>query len=145
MNGDDAVNDVIDTLLSLVRVMEEESERLALAGPGAPVTELAQAKVRLAGRLDQLGARLEREDADWMRRVEGDQRESLHRALGALNEAALVNSDILERQIALSGDLLGAIGAEMERLTGRRSTTYGRMGDMRRRATRAPLAVNQKY
>jgi flagellar biosynthesis/type III secretory pathway chaperone len=81
MNGDDAVNDVIDTLLSLVRVMEEESERLALAGPGAPVTELAQAKARLAGRLDQLGARLEREDADWMRRVEGDQRESGHLAL----------------------------------------------------------------
>lgn len=141
-------DDLIETLYALVRLMEEESERLAATGPEPGLAELAQAKIRLTDRLDLLCARLTEESGpgtDWMATLEDEERARLAEASAALREAATVNSAVLERQIDLSAELLREVGREMERLTGRRSTTYGRHGGLHSRDSRAPLSINRKY
>lgn len=138
-------DELIDTLYALVRLMEEESERLAETGPTPALHELAQAKIRLTDRLDALSARMTRERADWLDRLEGEERTRLAEASAALRDAAVVNSDVLERQIDLSAELLREVGRELERLSGRRSTVYGRQGAIHTRDSRAPLSINRKY
>lgn len=138
-------DELIDTLYALVRLMEEESERLAETGPTPALHELAQAKIRLTDRLDGLSARMAREQADWLERLGGEERARLAEASAALRDAALVNSDVLERQIDLSAELLREVGRELERLSGRRSTVYGRQGAIHTRDSRAPLSINRKY
>ncbi len=137
--------DLIDTLYALIRIMEEESETLALSGPTSAIAELAQAKVRLAARMEQICARLHRHSATWMEDLQGEERAQFAEATEELHKAATVNSDILERQIALSTDMLSAVGLELERISGRSGTTYGRLGDIRRKQATLPLSVNQRY
>lgn len=133
---------LLTSIHALIAVMEEESETLALLGPVAPVTELAQAKARLASRMDREVARLNRETPGWQDALHGDARRQLAVACNDLHAASVVNSEILERQIDLSSDMLAAIGLEMERLTGHGATTYGALGKVRKGKGRSPLSVN---
>lgn len=143
-SGPSPVAEVMDTLYALIRVIEEESERLAVSGPVADIEELALAKARLAGRLDEIGARQARENPQWIEALPDMERMGLLRAIEELNRAAVVNSDVLERQIDLSSELLGAVGRELERLTGRRARTYGQRGDVKQAHAPVPLSINTR-
>ncbi|MBB6124320.1 flagellar protein FlgN [Sphingobium subterraneum] len=143
-SGPSVVVEVMDTLYALIRVIEEESERLAVSGPVADIAELALAKARLAGRLDEIGARQARENPRWIEALPEGERGALMQAIEELNRAAVVNSDVLERQIDLSSELLGAVGKELERLTGRRARTYGRRGKVRQAHAQIPLSINTR-
>jgi len=48
MNLGEPLAALIDTMIDLVRLMEEESEALAVSGPRAATEAMAQAKIRLA-------------------------------------------------------------------------------------------------
>lgn len=142
--SDAAIQALVDTINALIAVMEEESEALALHGPVGPIAELAQAKARLAARMDQMIAALNREAPGWHTDMAKDDRASLASAYSDLHSACAVNSDILERQIDLSSEMLSAVGLEIERLTGHGSTTYGRGGKVRTAKGRPPMSINTR-
>lgn len=145
MKTDEQIARLIDTMLALIRVMEEESELLAVSGPTGEIGVRAQAKVRLAARMDQLCAALHRDNPEWMSTLTGEDREEFAEASEELHRIAAINSEILERQIDLSTEMLQAVGKELERLTGRRGTVYSRLGDIRRMQSSMPLSINQRY
>lgn len=142
MNAD--LTTLVDTLHSLVAVMEEESELLSLHGPVEPSMELARAKIRLAARLDEVSARLYRRDADWLAALDPDMRAELAEAYQDMHTASVVNSDILERQIEISTQMLETVGREIERMTGHGSKTYGAGGKIRRGRKKPPLSINTR-
>jgi hypothetical protein len=127
---------LIDTMIDLVRLMEEESEALAVSGPRAATEAMAQAKIRLAARMEAQCTQLHRLDPRWIEALEGDDRRSL---------AATVNSAILERQIDLSSEMLAAVGKELARVTGRQGATYSKRGKVRRARSSPPVSVNGKF
>jgi|GEM_PF-559356 len=141
----DPLTELVGTMNALIQLMEQESEALAVVGPHAGLAALARAKLRLVAHMDQITAKLRRGQTDWIEALEGDDRDRFAEASEALFQAASVNSAVLERQIDLSGEMLQAVGQEMERLTGRRSTTYSRLGDVRRAQAHMPLTINQRY
>ena len=55
---------LIDTMIDLIRLMEEESEALAISGPRAATDALAQAKIRLAAHMEAHCATLHRLNPD---------------------------------------------------------------------------------
>jgi flagellar biosynthesis/type III secretory pathway chaperone len=140
--SDESISSLLDSINALIAVMEEESESLALNGPGESIAELAEAKGRLVSRMEGQIAKLNRENAAWHRDMESETRAELTAAYDDLHKASVVNSDILERQIDLSTEMLAAVGLEIERLTGRGATTYGRGGQVRIAKGRPPLSIN---
>lgn len=148
MTDSDPLPVIIDTINTLICIMEEESETIALPGarpdPQRDLAELALAKSRLAGRLEQLTNGLARENPYWMKQMDDVTRGQLTKAYTDLHTASVVNADVLERQIDLSTELLAAVGMEIERLTGHGSKTYGVKGDMRRAKGRPPLSINTR-
>jgi len=145
MSITDPLTQLINTLHALTVVMEQESETLSIYGPQPEIRELAKAKVRLVAQLDNLSAQLGRENAEWIETLNDDDRTRFSDAAEALMKAAADNSSVLEQQIDLSNEMLQAVGVELERLTGRRGSTYSRLGDIRRMQGRAPLSINQRY
>lgn len=145
MTSQDQLADLMDAMFALIRIMEEESEALALSGPTGDIAELAQAKLRLAARMDAACATLNRTNADWLDALEGQDRASFAEVSEELHKAATVNSAILERQIDLSTEMLQAVGRELENASGRRGSTYSRLGDLRRLRSAMPLSLNQRY
>lgn len=137
--------ELTDTIYGLIALMEQESDLLALSGPTPDIAELAAAKLKMAARLEECSAQLARRTPDWFARLGEGERAQLAEAMAELNSAAIVNSDVLERQIALSSDLLQAVGKELERATGQRGSTYSRLGDIRRNGWTMPLSVNGRY
>ncbi|PNB45868.1 flagellar protein FlgN, partial [Pseudomonas sp. FW305-130] len=73
-----------------------------------------------------------------------EQRAEMALVFGHLRDASIVNAQILERQIAFSSDLMRAIAAEAQRVTGKRSSTYGASGDMMRIDLPAPISINAR-
>lgn len=138
------IGPILDTIHALIGVMEEESETLALQGPTEAIGPLADAKARLVARLDTQVATLTRAHGNWQDALPPDARGVLIAAYEDLHNAGVVNSDILERQIALSSEMLAAVGLEIERLTGRGAKTYGRCGGVREDKGKAPLSINTK-
>jgi len=136
---------LIETMIDLIRLMEEESELLALSGPAAGTATLAQAKIRLASRMEAQCAALHRANSGWMAALNGDERRAFTEASEDLHKAATVNSAILERQIDLSSAMLATIGHELERVAGRRGTTYSRSGAVHRVRSSPPLSLNGKF
>lgn len=134
-----------DTMIDLIRLMEEESEALAVSGPRAATDALAQAKIRLAARMEAHCAALHRLNPRWIEALEGDDRRSFTELNEDLFRAATINSAILERQIDLSSEMLAAVGKELERVTGRGGATYSRRGAVKRARSRPPVSVNGKY
>ena len=145
MSTSDTLATLLDTMIDLIRLMEEESELLALSGPRGNIEAIAQAKIRLANRMEAQSAALSRASPGWIEALEGDDRRALAETSEDLHRAATVNSAVLERQLELSAEMLSAVGKELERVTGRCGATYSRRGDVRCRRSSPPLSVNGKF
>jgi flagellar biosynthesis/type III secretory pathway chaperone len=137
--------DTIDLVRSLAAVMREETEALGAPAGGAVLAELAAAKQRLLAMLETRAARVERETPGWRETLEPPAREELLAALAELRDAAAPNAAALERRIALSLDLMAAISAEAQRLSGRRHAVYGAAGGISRPQLPSPIAVNSRF
>lgn len=129
------------TVASLTGLLRAETALLG-AGETRDVAELAAAKQRLASSLEQQIATLDRERPQWHTALSAAAAAALAQAMSALHEAAEANGAMLERQIALSRELLGAVAAEARRLAGTAQETYGASGTVSRFDTPTPLAVN---
>ena len=139
------VDPLIETIESIVAVMDEESAILSQHGPVPGIEELGAAKTRLAGRMELQVAQLFRAWPAWTSELVGEDRSRLSVAYDVLHRTSALNSAILERHIDLSTEMLAAVGKEIERQSGRGTTTYGRYGQVHSTATRAPLSVNTRY
>lgn len=135
---------LIDTIDSVVGVMEEESDNLALHGRCPGIAELAKAKSRLVDMLEGATAQLFRQSPDWIEALAADERAMLTTRVGLLRDAAAVNAEVLTRQIALTAEMMAAVGVEMQRLTGRRSEAYSAQGQVSLREVNAPLSINYR-
>ncbi|MDV3457393.1 flagellar protein FlgN [Sphingomonas sp. HF-S4] len=135
---------LIDAMVSLTSLMEEESEKLARKAYIPELGEIAAAKLRLTGRIEADFARLKRETPNWVEALDEEERVLLSDASRDLRDASAVNQQILSRQIELSVDMMGAIAAEAQRLTGTRSTTYGACGGLGGMDAPAPISINAK-
>lgn len=138
------IDTLTDAMVSLTSLMEEESEILVRALRDPKLREIAEAKQRLAGRVESEIARLDREQSGWLGRLPPDARAELADVTRSLRDAATVNAHVLERQIELSGDLVDAIAAEARRVSGARNTIYGARGGMERAEGSAPISVNTR-
>jgi len=136
---------LIDAMVSLTHIMEEESEQLAKAPYFPELPEIAAVKLRLTGRIEAEVARMKREAPDdWAERLEPEAREQLAEASRCLRDASSVNAQILKRQIELSTEMMGAIAAEAQRLTGTRNTVYGACGALAASEAPAPISINAR-
>ena len=135
---------LIDAMVSLTAIMEEESEKLARTPYLRQLGEIANAKLRLTGRIEAEVARLKRENRDWMSAVEPEAREQLADASRNLRDASQVNQEVLGRQIEISAEMMAAIASEAQRLTGSRSTTYGACGGLGGMDAPAPISINAR-
>ncbi|WP_448661370.1 flagellar protein FlgN [Sphingomonas sp. CJ20] len=135
---------LIDAMVSLTSLMEEESGKLAQNGYVPDLSEIANAKLRLTGRIEAEVARLKRSSEDWMVALDADTRARLADASRDLRDACTVNKEILSRQIELSVDMMAAIAAEAQRLTGSRSSTYGACGGLGGMDSPAPISINTR-
>lgn len=136
---------LIDAMLSLTQIMEEESDKLARSPFFAELPELANAKLRLTGRIEAEVARMKREAPDdWAEKLDPETRELLAEASRGLRDASIVNADVLKRQIELSAEMMAAIAAEAQRLTGSRSMTYGACGGLGGMDAPAPISLNAR-
>lgn len=139
------ITQLVDAMVSLTALMEEESERLSRTPYIPELGEIANAKLRLAGKIEAEIARMKREHPeDWLETLALEDRACLAEASQALRDASLVNSRILSRQIELSADMMAAIAAEAQRLTGSRSTTYGACGGIAGLDAPAPISINAR-
>jgi len=135
---------LIDAMVSLTALMEEESEKLARKAYVPEIGEIAAAKLRLTGRIEADFARLKRESPDWAEKLDEEERAQLSDASRNLRDASAVNQQILSRQIELSVEMMGAIAAEAQRLSGTRSTTYGACGGLGGMDAPAPISINAR-
>lgn len=138
-------SDVIAIMTSLSAVMREETARLEASERALDLAELAAAKARLVGVLEEKLARLGRQDAGWAAQMDDATRETFAQALGELRAASMVNAALLERQIELSGDLMSAISAEAKRLSGNRAYVYGASGTVARTDLTTPISLNGEF
>jgi flagellar biosynthesis/type III secretory pathway chaperone len=139
------IDNLIDVIASLTLIMREETDQLMSRAKNSSLAELAAAKLRLVGVLESELARIDREDANWADTVDDATREKLFATLFALGDASSANAAILERQIDLSVELIGAIATEAKRLAGRSTTTYGERGDLSMFDPTAPISINSRY
>ncbi|MET0307299.1 MAG: flagellar protein FlgN [Sphingomonas sp.] len=136
---------LIDAMVSLATLMEEESEKLSRSPYLPELSEIANAKLRLAGQLDAEVARMKREHPDdWLDGIDDETREQLAEASRHLRDASKINAKILSRQIELSAEMMAAIAAEAQRLTGSRSMTYASCGGISGMDAPAPISVNAR-
>lgn len=136
---------LIDAMVSLATLMEEESAKLTRSPYLPELGEIAGAKLRLAGRIEAEVARMKRLNPDdWLAEVDEEAREQLADASRHLRDASEVNAEILSRQIELSAEMMAAIAAEAQRLTGSRSTTYGATGGVAGLDVSAPISINAR-
>jgi len=138
-------SDIIDLIQSLTLIMEEETHRLSVHDRGRELAELSEAKIRLVGALEAELVRLDRETPGWAQNLEEERREAFTVALTSLGTASAANSDMLERHISLSRDMLDAIGREAQKLAGKRTETYSAKGDVNRVELATPISVNSQY
>lgn len=138
-------SDVIEIMTSLSAVMREETARLNAHERALDLAELASAKARLVGALEERLARLGRQKPSWSAQMDDATRERFADALGELRAASMVNAALLERQIELSADMMSAISAEAKRLTGNRTYAYGASGNLARTDLTTPISLNGEF
>jgi len=138
------VNELVDTLRSLVALMREETERLGMPGPTGDLGEIASAKARLVGWIEARTAHLEREQPGWYERLAADDRDALIEILAELRNVSDENANALQRQIHISIDMLDAIAAEAKRLSGARTETYCARGGVSRVDLATPISINAR-
>lgn len=134
--------EIVEIMTSLSMVMREETTRLQARERVLELAELADAKVRLVGALEQSLARLDRRTPDWSGKMDPVVREGFADAVEELRTASMVNAALLERQIELSGEMMSAIANEAKRVTGNRTYTYGAKGDLARADLTTPISFN---
>lgn len=138
-------NDMIDIMASLTLIMNEETARLKGHERRLDLAELAAAKARLVGSLEELLARRNRQEPDWADTIDAEARERLTACLVDLREASTANARILERQIELSAGIMTAIADEARRLAGNRAHVYGARGDLAATDLATPISFNTEY
>lgn len=138
-------SEVIAIMTSLSSVMREETARLEMQGRAPDLAELASAKARLVGALEERLARLARQEPGWADGMDAATRERFAEALGELRAASMVNAALLERHIELSADIMSAISAEAKRLTGNRAYAYGASGALARTDLTTPISLNGEF
>ena len=136
---------MIDIMTSLTEIMNEES--VLLRGPerASALSELSAAKARLVGQLEEALARRNRLHPHWASELDHDGKEELKNCVEALRDASALNADILERQMELSAELLGAITKEARRVAGNRNLTYGAEGNLAKAELPTPISFNREY
>lgn len=145
MSDSEVATEIVAIMTSLSSVMREETQRIETGTRALELAELAEAKARLVGTLEERLARLARQEPDWSARMDEAARQSFAEALGELRAASMVNAALLERQIELSADLMGAISAEAKRATGSRAYAYGATGALARADLTTPISLNGEY
>ena len=138
-------NEMIDIMTSLTVIMNEETNRLRGQERALDLGELAAAKVRLVGKLEELLARRNREQPEWVEALDAEMRGMLTDCLANLRVASADNAGILERQIELSMEMMAAIAHEARRLAGNRAYTYGERGDLSKTELATPISFNTEY
>lgn len=133
---------LLETVESLIAIMEAETAALALPDWDKGLAELAAAKLRLTGTLEAQAAALSREQPDWLDAVVTQGAGELGHALDRLRTTAETNARVIGRQIDLSRDLLDAVADEARRIAGTRQDVYGAEGSLTRTVDPAPVAVN---
>lgn len=139
------MEELLDILRSLASLMEEESDQLSMRGPHPGLAEISAAKQRLVAALETRSVALGREQPNWLEQLEPEQRTTLKDALEALRLASDRNSDILKRQIELSAEMMAAVAAEAQRLTGTSNRTYGAHGSLFQIDQATPISLNAKF
>lgn len=138
-------SDVIEVMTSLSAVMREETARLQANERVLDLAELAGAKARLVGTLEERLARNGRQAPDWAAQMDDPTRETFAAALGELRAASMVNAALLARQIELSADVMSAISAEAKRVSGNRAYAYGASGTLARPDLTTPISLNNEF
>ncbi len=136
---------LVEIMTSLSAVMREETQRLEAGTRALELAELAEAKARLVGALEERLARLTRQEPDWTAALDEPTRQAFVEGLGELRAASMVNATLLERHIELSADLMGAISAEAKRVTGSRAYAYGASGTLARADLTTPISLNGQF
>lgn len=136
---------MIDIMTSLTDIMNEETQMLQGRDPAPSLPEMAGAKSRLVGQLEEVLARRNRLQANWMDELEEDAKTRLKACLADLQAASALNADILQRQMELSAELLGAITKEARRVAGTRTYTYGAEGTLAKAELPTPISFNSEY
>lgn len=136
--------DLIDLVGSLIAITREETDRCSAPGRHADLREMADAKARLVAAMEARVAALTRERPDWMRELEPDLRDRLTACVSELQEAAIANARVLKRHIELTTEMMAAVAAEAQRLTGARNATYGVRGTLFRTDQPAPISLNTR-
>lgn len=136
------VSELIDTIRSLISLMNEETERLLSPGPIGDLGEIASAKARLVGWIEVRTAYLDREQSGWHERLETGDRDALTEVLAELRDASAENANALQRQIHISVEMLDAITTEAKRVSGTRTETYCARGGVSRVDLATPISVN---
>lgn len=135
---------LLDTILSLTALVEEESDMLVAPGLHRAIGECSAAKIRLVACLETRTAQLDREQPGWMEALDGPARSRLLAAIASLHDASVINAEVLGRQIALSTEMIAAVAAEVQRLTGTNSATYRADGGLFQAGQATPISLNTK-
>ncbi|EZP80173.1 MULTISPECIES: flagellar biosynthesis protein FlgN [Novosphingobium] len=144
-NDNETAAAIVGVMTSLSSVMREETRALESGIRALDLAELASAKARLVGTLEEHLARVTRQEPGWTAQLDAPLRESFTEALGELRAASMVNAALLERHIELSADLMGAIASEAKRLTGNRAYAYGARGTLARADLTTPISLNGEF
>lgn len=135
---------LLDTIRSLTALMEEESDMLAAPGLHPQLGECSAAKVALVAALEAHSAQLDRAQPGWMEALDADTRAQMLASIAALRDASVINAEVLGRQIELSTEMIMAVAAEVQRVTGTGSATYGAHGGLFQTAQATPISLNTK-
>lgn len=136
--------DLIDLFGSLASISEEETLLLTHGRRGA-ITELVQAKARLAGAVDTEVARLDRTSPGWRDALAPETRAQLVELAGRLRDICAANGAALKRQIDLSDEMMAEIAADARRRHGSGSAAYGASGAMAGAGVAVPISVNASF
>ncbi len=137
--------EIIDTMLSLITLMEEESAKLVTPGPHLDLAEMSAAKVRLVATLEAQTTLLERERPDWLQQLDDETRKELADVVLHLHDASVINSTVLSRQIDLCTEMMAAVAAAAQRAMGTSSATYGAHGGLFQIDQATPISLNARY
>ncbi|HEU0066706.1 MAG TPA: hypothetical protein VFQ57_05640 [Sphingomonas sp.] len=137
--------ELLEALASLSSIINEENDRLVRPIRHPDLPALVEAKLRLTGQVEAESSRLMREDPDWMDALAPELRDGLRLGFETLIRRLEVNGRLLERRIALCDEIVGAITAEAQRLSGACSAVYGVHGTLKATRMPAPISVNSQF
>lgn len=137
-------NELIEALASLAQIVDEENDRLTRPVHHPDLPALVEAKMRLAATVEAEVARLQREHPGWLDLFAPEARAQVTAAIELLLRRLGVNTNLIERRIALCDEIMVAVADEARRLSGARSAVYGIRGTLARSDQAAPIAVNSR-